>query len=184
MRPLLVFLLCWTLNVHAQTSQSIPVTVQANLVKGLSVVPSAGSDGLSNLNLGAAIQSATGANTNSPSSNSANSTAANVNPNSNPSAGLITVNGSPRTPMTITYRTAVPLIANGQDESSSFDFVPQVVGATASTMQRSAAPLPSGSTISLGSTGSFYLWLGGSVNIPPGQAPGTYTGVFDITIGY
>ncbi|MCL5020352.1 MAG: DUF4402 domain-containing protein [Bacteroidetes bacterium] len=155
----------------AQEGKSVaspPIAVQANLVQGLSVTPSAGSDGLGNLNLGVAAQS---------------TRASNVNPNSSPSAGLMTINGEPTMNVTITYTPSVQLVHNGQG-GSSINFVPNVVGATGLTMQQAASPLPSGSSLTLGSQGHFYFWLGGSVYVPPGQAPGTYTGVFNITIGY
>ena len=151
-----------------KSAGSPPITVEANLVQGLSVTPSAGSDGLGNLNLGVAAQS---------------TRASNVNPNSSPAAGLMTINGEPTMNVTITYTPSVQLVHNGQG-GSSIDFVPNVVGATGLTMQQAASPLPSGSSLTLGSQGHFYFWLGGSVYVPPGQAPGTYTGVFNITIGY
>jgi len=165
-----ILLLCPTAGLFAQSTLTkvAPITVQANLVQGLSITPSAGSDGLGNLNLGSTTH---------------NSAAADVNPNSSPSAGLMTINGEPAMNVTINYTPAVQLIHNGQG-GTTISFVPNVVGATASTMQQSASPLPSGSTLNLGTNGNFCFWLGGSVFIPPGQAPGTYTGVFDITIGY
>lgn len=150
------------------STASPPINVQADLVQGLSVTPSAGSDGLGNLNLGVVTKS---------------TKTSNVNPNSSPSAGLMTINGAPNMNVTITYTPSVQLVHNGQGRSS-IHFVPNVVGATGLTMQQAASPLPSGSSLTLGSQGHFYFWLGGSVYIPPGQAPGTYTGVFDITIGY
>lgn len=153
---------------QGRSQSTPPITVKAMLVHGLSVVPSAGSDGLGNLNLGIA---------------STNTSAKNVNPNSSPAAGLMTINGEPAMNVTITYTPSVQLVHNGQGHAS-INFVPQVVGATGLTMQEAASPLPSGSSLNLGSQGHFYFWLGGSVYVPPGQAPGTYTGVFDITIGY
>ncbi len=151
-----------------KSAASPPITVQADLVQGLSVTPSAGSDGLGNINLGVATQS---------------TRASNVNPNSSPSAGLMTINGEPTMNVTISYTPSVQLVHNGQG-GTSINFVPNVVGATGLTMQQAASPLPSGSSLTLGSQGHFYFWLGGSVYVPPGQAPGTYTGVFNITIGY
>ena len=169
--PLLLFsllVLYPAVNLRAQTSSSPPITVKAAFVQGFSFPPSAGSDGLGNLNLGIAAQT---------------SKAANVNPNTSPSAGLMTINGQPAMNVTITYTPSVRLMHNGQG-NSSIDFVPRVVGATDLTMQQAASLLPSGSSLTLGTQGHYYFWLGGAVHVPPGEAPGTYTGVFDITIGY
>lgn len=166
----LLLLLSSASIVYAQAprSNNATITVQAVIAQGLSVTPSAGSDGLGNLNLGSAMR---------------NSTAADVNPNSNPAAGLMTINGQAAMPLTISYTPSIQLIANGQAQST-LNFVPQIVGANSLNLQQAAAPLPSGSSISLSTDGHFYFWLGGLVDVPPGQAPGTYTGVFDITIGY
>ncbi len=173
MRPLSLFMLILfaaaVVNAQSVRSASSPtIKVRANLVQGLSITPSAGSDGLGNINLGMAARS---------------TSAAAVNPNSSPSAGMMTINGESAMNVTITYTPSVQLMHNGQGQYS-LNFVPDVVGATGLTMQQSATRLPSGSALSLGTDGRYYFWLGGQVYVPPGQAPGTYTGVFNITIGY
>jgi len=60
---------------------------------------------------------------------------------------------------------------------------PVVVGAAVSTNQGSATPVASNSTVLLVSN-EFYLWVGGTIPAFTSQAPGAYTGIFNINVEY
>ncbi len=152
--------------VNAANAQSSKVTITAGVVAPVAVGVSGGSDNSGTINLGLSLDGTSGA----------------VNPNTSPSAGLFTVTGGSGTPMNISFTS--PAVTLTDTSGATLTFTPTVVGDTLSTDQSTAPALTSGGHISISSAGSYYIWLGGSVTIPSGQAAGTYTGTFSLTVSY
>ena len=153
--------------VNAANAQSSSVAVTASVVAPVSTTLSGGSDGAGTLNFSLVLDGSTGT----------------VNPNTSSSAGLFTVGVGAGMLMNLTFSS--PTVTLWDSTGTNWlPFTPQVVGDTLSSNQSAAAALTSGGQITLGSAGYYYIWLGGSVVIPSGQAAGTYTGTFSLTVSY
>lgn len=150
----------------AQTSGNTNTNVSAAVVTGVSIVPTGGADGIGDIDFGLVSPNQT----------------VSVNANSNASAGLYTVTGGPGSIMTVIFTSPSLTLSDGLGNQLSF--TPQLVGAQLSTSQGTAASVANNSHVTLGGTGHYYLWLGGSITIPNGQAGGTYTGTFNLTVSY
>ena len=151
--------------VNAANAQSSNVAVTASVVAPVSTTLSGGSDGAGTLNFSLVLDGSTGT----------------VNPNTSSSAGLFTIGGGAGMLMNLSFTTSVTL---SDSTYTPLTFTPQVVGDTLSSNQSTAPALSSGGKITISSTGSYYIWLGGSVVVPSGQAGGTYTGTFSLTVSY
>ena len=154
-------------SLMAQTSSSSNVTLTATVVVPLSITPAGGGDGAGNLDFGLVVDN----------------TSASINPKTAANASLFTVSGSPNVNLTVTY-TAPTVTLSDTSGSPSLTFTPNVVGANSSGLQGSAGKVTSGSSATLNGSGKYYFWLGGIVNVPSGQAPGSYRGTFNLTVSY
>ncbi len=163
---LLFFMTSSPRRASAQTSNSANATVTVSVVPAVSITSSGGSDGAGNLDFGLVIVNST----------------ASIHPNTSSSASLYTIGGGAGMAMTVSYSS--PTLALSDTLGNQLTFTPQVVGSQSSGSQSSASSKSSGASITLSGTGSYYLWLGGSVSVPSGQAGGTYTGTFDLTVSY
>ena len=153
-------------SLMAQTSSSSNVTLTATVVQPVSITSSAGSDGAGDIDFGLVL---------AHSNNS-------INPNTSASAGLYTVGAAAGMAMTVTFTS--PALSLSDGAGNTLTFTPQIVGDKLSTSQSTASTVNSGAQIVMSGTGSYYMWLGGSVNVPTGQAGGTYTGTFNLTVSY
>ena len=153
-------------SLKAQTSSSSNVTLTAIVVQPVSITSSGGSDGAGNIDFGLVL---------------ANNTYS-INPNTSASANLYTVGAAAGMAMTVTFTS--PTLSLSDGAGNTLTFTPQIVGSQSLTSQGTATSVTSGGTITMGGTGSYYMWLGGSVTVPKGQAGGTYTGTFNLTVSY
>lgn len=153
-----LILLCT--NVHAQVSTSASVT--ATVLQALSIVASGGtfSDGI--LDFG----------------NQSLNTTTTINPRTSADAIVLTVAGSPNASIKVDYTTVDPT-----DGTTSVPFTPQVRGHTVNNGAPSTA-LASGSIRTITGTGSYYIFVGGSITIPAGAPTAIYTGSFTLTVTY
>ncbi|MGC8652790.1 MAG: hypothetical protein ACP5US_02235 [Candidatus Kryptoniota bacterium] len=165
---MLSLFLLWNSTVRIGLSQSnaATISVMASVVQSISVSTSGGADGQGNLDFGITVVNRN----------------VTVNPNTNPAACIFTVNGAAGHTFTVTYSNPGVLLSDGQ--GNSLTFIPVLVGSSSSSSQGTAAPVSSGATLALNSTGAYYFWLGGSVYVPNGQQEGTYSGIFSLTATY
>ncbi len=164
----LSLLLLWTSTagiVYCQTKTST-VSVLASVVQSISVSSSGGADGQGNLDFGISVVNRT----------------VTINPNTSPNASVFTVTGAAGHSFTVTYSNPSVIMSDGQ--GNTLTFIPSVVGSSSSSSQGTAAPVSSGVTLTLSSTGAYYFWLGGSIQVPNGQQEGTYSGTFSLTATY
>lgn len=159
-----LFLVFLVNKAHAQNSR---VTVTADIVAPVAVGVSGGSDNSGTINFGLSLDGTSGA----------------VDPNTSPSAGLFTITGGSGSLMNISF-TSPTVTLTDSSGTNTLTFTPTVVGDTLSTDQSTAAAMTSGGHVTVSSKGSYYIWLGGNVTIPSGQAAGTYTGIFSLTVSY
>lgn len=143
------------------------MAVTASVVAPVSTTLSGGSDGAGTLNFSLVLDGSTGT----------------VNPNTSSSAGLFTIGGGAGMLMNVTFSSPTVTLSDSTG-TNTLTFTPQVVGDTLSANQSTAGGLTSPGQITIGSAGYYYIWLGGSVVVPSGQAGGTYTGTFSLTVSY
>jgi hypothetical protein len=89
-----------------------------------------------------------------------------------------TATGQASQNVTLTYTSAV---LNGP--STALTFTPSVIGGATNAVG-SASERLSGSVFGLSGAGDYYFWVGGSIVIPAGQAPGTYSGDWTLSLAY
>ncbi|HSL71614.1 MAG TPA: DUF4402 domain-containing protein [Longimicrobiales bacterium] len=95
-------------------------------------------------------------------------------------AGAFTAAGQANTPITVTYPATVNLAGPG----ANIVFTPSLTGDPSAANQAGAAAVASGSTVTLSGTGGHFFWLGGTATVPVGQASGTYSGTFTLSVAY
>lgn len=152
--------------VFAQTSANTNVMLNAQVLMGLSVSSSGGTDGTGNLDFGLVTTGNTST----------------IDAKASPSASLYSVGGSTGAAMTVSYTS--PAATLSDSSGNQLSFVPQVVGAQTSTSQSTASDITSGSQVVMGPSNSYFIWVGGTISVPAGQVGGTYTGMFNLTIAY
>ncbi len=107
---------------------------------------------------------------------------------SNSNTGSITdvavfdMTGSTGASVTVTYDATVSL-SNGA--TGTMTMTPEVVGDASNSNQATAAAITSGSQVTLdGTTGDYFIWVGGSIPTLTAQETGTYSGTFNISVEY
>ncbi len=145
-----------------QTSASATATINATVIKGLSISMSNAT-----LNLGTLV---------------AGADSAVVDPKSG-TVPYFTITGDGGHSVNVTYDGTVTLSGSA---GGTLTFTPDFVGNNTNS-QVGAGSLSSSVTLSNSSpsNGNYYCWLGGKVNpITSTQTPGTYTGTFHMSITY
>jgi Domain of unknown function (DUF4402) len=150
-------------NAGGNPSRSSAVTVSSTVIQGLTMSTSGP------LNYGTVV---------------AGTTPNVISPQTSGSAVTITASGNGGQGVTITYPATVTLSSG----TSNVTFVPNLSGYP-SNSQSSSTSKPSGTSVNLsgttGNPGSYYFWLGGSLNaIPMGNPPGNYSGTFTLSATY
>lgn len=158
-------------TTYAQSSANASVSVNANILQGLTISLVSGS-----LDFGDIVV------TGSPQ-----------NPSITPDNGaLFIVTGSANTPVTVTYSN-VTLDNNAWVGShpgataGTMDFTPSVEHTSVNTYS-GANPISSGGSFTLtdetNGIGNGWLWTGGSLAVGANQPPGVYVGTFTISVAY
>ena len=163
-----------TSSIYAQSSASSNVTVNASLVKGITVNQIDASIDFAELVL-------TGSATSQTIDPDA-STGANLEIVSHPNRG-VTVSFSNVTLSNSTWAT--PLGAT----TGTMTFVPDIEHTSNESVYADGTPVTvsSGSSYTAANTsgsGYLYLWIGGSISISETQAPGDYTGTLTVNVAY
>ncbi len=145
--------------ISAQTSATSNVTVTATVQRGLSISPTAPS-----LSFGTVVA---GAGTPTIAANGA-------------SAIAFSVQGDNAHAIHFTF--ANQNITSG---GNILVFTPEVIGGTTNA-QGSATAITSGAglTLSAADPGLYYVWVGGSLNVVAATPPGSYSGVWQLTVAY
>jgi len=100
--------------------------------------------------------------------------------NGGPDAAAFVVTGHPNHDITVSYDNSVTLTGPGND----LTMTSSVSGNTANDQQNSTIFGSNPQTVQMGSDAKYYLWAGGTINVPSNQATGDYTGTFHIAVAY
>jgi len=95
-------------------------------------------------------------------------------------AAAFVVRGHPNHNITVSYDNSVSLTGPG----NALTMNSSVSGNTANDQQNSTLLTSNPQTVQIGSDAKYYLWAGGTINVPSDQATGDYTGTFHITVAY
>lgn len=149
-------------SVQAQVSNSANTAVTATVLQALSITATGGtfSDGV--LDFG----------------NQSLNTTTTINPKTSSDAILLSVTGAANTSIKVDYTKVDPT-----DGTTSVPFTPEVRGHTVNNSAPSSV-LTSGSIRTINGTGSYFIFVGGSITIPAGAPTAIYTGSFTITVTY
>jgi len=148
----------------AQSSVSPQITIGANIVSALTVTTK------SNMTFGN-VGAGTGAVTLNPQALASGQT-----------AGSFVVNGNLATPVTVTYSAPADL-SDGSGHTVAWTAT-NLIGFNQGTVG-SATGVASNTQVTLDATsGNYYFWLGGSINVINGQTPGNYTTTFTLNVAY
>lgn len=153
-------------SAFAQTSANTDVTLAATVLMGISITSSGGSDGVGNLDFGLVTTGNTGA----------------INARTGSTAGMYTIGGNAGATVTASYSSPMASLSDGAGHQLAF--TPQVVGGQTAESQSAAIGLSNGLQVVIGSSDSYYIWLGGTIYVPTSQVGGTYNGIFNLTISY
>ena len=146
--------------VEAQTSASANLTVQAQIVAGLSLTQNTAGA----LDFGVVGEGST----------------ATIDPNAGASIEF-QATGEPGQLVTVTFANATLSDAG----VNTLTFVPNLVGDASAANKAVATAITSGGTVTLdATTGDHFLWVGGDINVPASQPTGTYSGTFTLTVAY
>ncbi len=148
-------------NKLVSSTQSVSVT--ATVIQGLSLSSSGA------LNFGPIV---------------AGTTPPSLDARTNVSAPLFMASGAPAKEIAVSYSASTSL---SDGYGHTLTFAPSVCGSILQTNQTGSSSVTLGSTITLssGSTGYYYFWIGGGLGaIPTGQASGIYSGTFTLSISY
>ncbi|MEJ2103690.1 MAG: DUF4402 domain-containing protein [Ignavibacteriaceae bacterium] len=97
-------------------------------------------------------------------------------------AGEFQITGGLGASVSVTYDASVTL--NGPS-SNTMTLNTELAGLSTSTQGSATAFTGSPETITLdGTSGDYYIWVGGSLGSLSSQATGTYTGTFNISVAY
>lgn len=94
------------------------------------------------------------------------------------SAGDFDLTGAAGETVQVTYDTSVPLTGSGTD----IVFTPEVFGADDDN-QGGSSDVQNNGSVTLGG-GDYFFWVGGNIDVPNGQATGSYNGTFTMNVEY
>lgn len=116
---------------------------------------------------------------------------ANVSTGAATDVAQFNVTGGASAGITVTYDATVALTATSGAALTSnaggpaiLTLTPSVVGDAAVANQSTATAVATAGTVTLGSVGTYFLWVGGTVPQLTTQAIGEYAGTFNIAVAY
>jgi hypothetical protein len=95
-------------------------------------------------------------------------------------AAMFTATGTPNASISTTW-TDINL--TDPVSGATMLFTPAVSFLTTNN-QATSASITDGATGTLSSTGNGFFWLGGNLTVSPSQTPGSYSGIFTLTVTY
>ena len=173
MKKSFIILIAMALFISFSSSanaQSASCTASASVVPALSITKLAGVD------FGQILSTTPSSGTVSLDPKGSSST----NVGASAKVGEFSITGGNAATVTVTYDASVTL---SDASSNQMTLAPDIAGFNAAT-QSSASTINNGGTITLGSTGNYYIWVGGSLGSLSSQAAGTYQGTFNISVSY